>query len=160
MLGSICLTPMEAQDTEIIAHLGRHPEVFQHIPQIAKPFNAQAWCANALENRVNYIRHIVRVGSDKVPVGYVQICRRKNIDLELGYWLGMDYWRCGIGTIAVAAALDLFVNAGGLPKIFAATLPSNIASRRILAKLGFRETSASEPPEGMIDHVWNPFAVP
>jgi len=155
-LEKICLTPMEADDFHLIVDLGRHPEVFQHIPQISKPFDAQAWCSNAIGNAENYVRHIIRVGAERAPVGYVQICRRANYDLELGYWLGKDYWGFGIGSAAAAAALILFLSAGGQPRIFAATTPDNFASRRILAKLGFKETAISEPPKNMIDHVWEP----
>jgi len=155
-LDQICLTPMEADDLHTIAHLGRHREIFQHVPQIPQPFDAHAWCSKAIDNGENYVRHIVRVGPARVPVGYVQICRRNNCDLELGYWLGKDYWGNGIGFAAAGAALVLFVTAGGQPKIFAATTPDNVASRRILTKLGFKETNLSEPPEGMIDHMWEP----
>lgn len=153
--GSITLTPLEDGDVGVIAALGRHPEVFTEIPQIAQPFDANAWCAQAMANGENYIRHLIRVGPNRLPAGYVQICRRNNLDLDLGYWLGKDYWGMGIGTSAAAAALRLFFYAGGQPPIFAATTPQNAASRRILEKLGFKETAASRPPDGMIDHVWH-----
>jgi RimJ/RimL family protein N-acetyltransferase len=147
---------MEADDAYVIANLGRHPAVFEHIPQISQPFDAQSWCAKAIGNPENYLRHLVLVGPTRAPVGYVQIGRRNNCDLELGYWLGKDYWHNGIGSAAAAAALILFTIAGGQPRIFAATTPSNAASRRILSKLGFSETDLSLPPDGMIDHVWEP----
>lgn len=151
---SICLVPMELGDVKTIAHLGRHPEVFEHIPQIPQPFNANGWISKAIENPENYIRHLVLAGPSRIPIGYVQIGRRDNCDLELGYWLGRDYWGYGIGSAAAATAMMLFTSVGGQPRIFAATTPGNTRSRRMLRKLGFRQTSVSEPPEGMIDHVW------
>lgn len=156
VLSHIVLTPLEPTDVGVIEHLGRHYETFEHIPQIDQPFDAKTWCAKAIGSQENYIRHVIRVGSQRTPTGYVQICRRANLDLELGYWLGKDYWGYGIAPAAALAAMSLFFCAGGQPRIFAATTPSNTASRRVLAKLGFVETNLSNAPEGMIDHIWTP----
>lgn len=155
-LDPIFLTPLVAEDETAIALLGSHPDVFADIPQISSPFDAKAWCTQVLANPENYVRHLVRLGPGKLPAGYVQICRRSNLDLDLGYWLGRPYWGKGIGSRSATAALILFLDAGGQPPIFAATTPGNIASRTILAKLGFKETIASEQPKGMIDHLWDP----
>ncbi|BBN88478.1 GNAT family N-acetyltransferase [Azospira sp. I09] len=155
-MGPISITPLEIEDTKAIAHLGRHPEVFQYIPEIKQPFDAETWCKNAIDNGCNHIRHLIKVGPQRTPVGYVQICRRLNMDLELGYWIGKEYWGHGIASAAASLALVLFVSAGGSPKVFAATKPDNPASRRVLEKLGFLESSESQPPEGMIDHLWSP----
>lgn len=150
----ITLTPLEQKDSEAIAHLGRHPEVFMHIPEIAQPFDAEAWCKSTIENGGNHIRHLIRLGPHSLPVGYVQICRRQNMDLELGYWLGKEYWGKGIASVATSLALILFVSAGGSPRIFAAAKPDNPASRRVLEKIDFKETSESSAPIGMIDYIW------
>lgn len=154
--GPIYLAPLECQDIDSIAQLGKHPEVFQYIPEIEQPFDAKAWCQKILSNPENYIRHVVKVGPTRLPVGYVQINRRRNCDLELGYWLGKEYWGKGIASVAALNALALFVSAGGSSRVFAAAKPENVASRRVLAKLGFQETTESTSSIGMIDHIWSP----
>ena len=64
--------------------------------------------------------------------------RHDNGELDMGYWLGVDYWGKGYATEAAAAVVD---HAFAISKI--AALPSgyhkdNPASGRVLAKLGLR----------------------
>lgn len=57
----------------------------------------------------------------------------------LGYWIGQPYAGLGIGTAGVRLVLDFAFNSLKLNRIEAACLPSNLASRRVLEKAGFRE---------------------
>ncbi len=58
---------------------------------------------------------------------------------SLGYWVGARHARRGVMTEALLLTLDfLFVDLG-LHRVEAATLPHNLASRRLLEKTGFRE---------------------
>ncbi|TVQ85058.1 MAG: N-acetyltransferase [Micavibrio sp.] len=61
----------------------------------------------------------------------------------LGYWVGEKFTGKGYMTEAVAAATDFAFDDLKLHKVIAATLPDNIASRRVLQKLGFTK-------EGMV----------
>jgi RimJ/RimL family protein N-acetyltransferase len=56
---------------------------------------------------------------------------------ELGYWLGREYWGRGYGTEAVAAAIDYGFDELGLHRIFATHIRRNVASARLLKKVGF-----------------------
>ncbi len=58
---------------------------------------------------------------------------------EIGYVLSSRHWNQGLTTEAIRAVLDQGFSALGLEKIFARFLSENIASRRILEKLGFRK---------------------
>ena len=58
---------------------------------------------------------------------------------SLGYWMGRPYARQGYMTEALEAVLDFSFDHLGLHRIEAACLPSNHASRGLLAKVGFRE---------------------
>lgn len=57
---------------------------------------------------------------------------------ELGYWLGREYWGQGYGTEAVTAAIDFGFDALGLHRIFATHIQRNVASARVLKKVGFK----------------------
>lgn len=116
---------------------GEDSEVFRFIPQLAVPFRADTWLAEAHSNTENDIRHIVRRSEDMRAIGYVQINRRRNAELELGYWLGKPYWGMRFGLEASALALSLFGRVAGRSKIFAAVAPENVPSIRILTTLGF-----------------------
>nr|WP_246505754.1 GNAT family N-acetyltransferase [Coralloluteibacterium stylophorae] len=64
---------------------------------------------------------------------------------ELGFMLRRDRWGRGLGTEAVAAALDHGFGALGLHRIEADVDPGNAASLRLLERLGFvREGRARE----------------
>ncbi len=58
---------------------------------------------------------------------------------SLGYWMGAPFAHQGMMSEAVAALLPYAFDRLGLHRIEAACLPHNKASRRLLARLGFRE---------------------
>jgi [ribosomal protein S5]-alanine N-acetyltransferase len=57
----------------------------------------------------------------------------------VGYWLGSHLTGRGVTTVAVALAVDHCFGPVGLHRIEATVRPENVSSRRVLAKLGFRE---------------------
>jgi len=57
---------------------------------------------------------------------------------ELGYWLGVPYWRRGYATEAARAMLDYGFETLGLHRIFASHFAHNPSSGNILKKLGMR----------------------
>ncbi len=58
---------------------------------------------------------------------------------SLGYWIGARYARQGLMTEALRNLMPFVFESLGLHRIEAACLPSNVASQRLLRKLGFRE---------------------
>ncbi|MCX7557930.1 GNAT family protein [Sulfitobacter sp. F26204] len=59
---------------------------------------------------------------------------------EIGYLLHRDYWRRGIGYEALEALIVYGFDQRGLSQITADVDPDNIASVKLLTKLGFVET--------------------
>jgi len=57
-------------------------------------------------------------------------------DIEVGYSLVKEFWGKGIGTEAARAWLEHGFRDHGLDRIVAIAVPENIASRRIMEKLG------------------------
>jgi RimJ/RimL family protein N-acetyltransferase len=55
---------------------------------------------------------------------------------ELGYWLGADAWGNGYATEAATALVDFGFREMGLLRIYAQVLAGNVASCRVLEKLG------------------------
>ncbi len=65
-------------------------------------------------------------------------------DPEIGWWLARRCWGRGLATEAARAALwDAFERAG-LERIISIARPANIASTRIMEKLGLRLESEFE----------------
>lgn len=55
----------------------------------------------------------------------------------IGYWIGRPYWGQGIATAATARLLYYLIVHAQLTEVAAETLKRNVASRRVLEKLGF-----------------------
>ncbi len=70
-------------------------------------------------------------------------------EIELGYRLGRAHWGRGYATEAAGLARDHAFGALGVERLVAVTYPENLASRRVLAKVGFRETGESEKYYGV-----------
>jgi [ribosomal protein S5]-alanine N-acetyltransferase len=78
---------------------------------------------------------------DGDPVGGVGLELMADVNrrsAEIGYWLGTAYWGRGIATEAVTLVTDWAFNAHGLFRIFAQPFASNLGSRRVLEKAGYR----------------------
>ena len=67
------------------------------------------------------------------------IVRGPFLSANLGYWMDHDVTGRGIGSAAIAFALDFAQQELGLHRIQAATLPHNAASQKILKRAGFHE---------------------
>ena len=62
---------------------------------------------------------------------------------ELGYWIGVPYWGRGFATEAAGAVAALGFESLGLHRIFAHVHAGNIASQRVLEKIGMRHEGRS-----------------
>lgn len=59
-------------------------------------------------------------------------------DLEVGYWIGEQYWGMGYATEAVQAVVDHVFDAGEVERLYGRCRVVNMASRRVLMKCGFQ----------------------
>jgi RimJ/RimL family protein N-acetyltransferase len=113
-----------------------------HIAHPYKVENARWWVRRATRDRrrgdalpLSIVRR-----SDRALVGGVGLhqLREEAACAEVGYWVGRPFRGQGYATEAV----DLLLRAGfdrlGLHRIEALVFPRNAASRRVLARLGFR----------------------
>lgn len=65
-------------------------------------------------------------------------------EVELGYRLGKDFWGKGYATEIAAASAKYGFETLGLNKLVAVTHHENLASRRVLIKIGFVEECKSD----------------
>lgn len=76
---------------------------------------------------------------------------------RLGYWLTPSAWGRGIATEAARAAVDYSFGTMGCDEISSGYLLGNDGSRRVLTKLGFRETRLTQESiaarPGLFDHM-------
>jgi RimJ/RimL family protein N-acetyltransferase len=62
---------------------------------------------------------------------------------ELGYWMGVPYWGRGFATEAAGAVMAFGFETLRLHRIFASHFAGNIASKRVLEKIGMRHEGMS-----------------
>jgi len=73
----------------------------------------------------------------QVVVG--NVVREPLLSAYVGYWVDAEVAGGGVATAAVALVVDHCFSRVGLHRVEATVRPENTASRRVLAKLGFRE---------------------
>jgi RimJ/RimL family protein N-acetyltransferase len=72
-------------------------------------------------------------------LGYVVLSPvPESVDIEISYGIRRDAWGHGFATEAARAGLDFAFRAHALPEVVALVYPANMASQRVIAKLGFQ----------------------
>lgn len=75
-------------------------------------------------------------------IGNIGFTRGKDVErfnAELGYWLAEPYWNKGIMTRMLSDALTDYFQQTNVVRIYASVFETNIASMRVLEKVGFRK---------------------
>jgi [ribosomal protein S5]-alanine N-acetyltransferase len=73
-------------------------------------------------------------------------------EVEVGWTVASPRWGEGFATELGAASVEVAFESLGLPDVVAFTLPDNLASRRVMEKLGFAYEKTA-PYKGYGDHV-------
>ena len=129
----------EADIAELVPLIGAR-EVAATTLRISHPYteqDARAFLALAQEPGKIWLATTLR--SDGRQIGGVGLrVEDPHQHAELGYWLGVPYWRQGYATEAAGEMLRYGFVDLGLHRIFASHFRHNPASGRILVKLGMR----------------------
>jgi len=129
----------EADIDELVPLIGAR-KVAATTLRIAHPYteqDARAFLALAQEPGKIWLATTLR--SDGRQIGGVGLrVEDPHQHAELGYWLGVPYWRQGYATEAACEMLRYGFVELGLHRIFASHFRHNPASGRILLKLGMR----------------------
>jgi RimJ/RimL family protein N-acetyltransferase len=88
-------------------------------------------------------------------IGAMGVIDHPDGSIEVGYWFGVDYQGKGYASEALRATLDQIAAEPALaPRpIFAETRPDNVASIRLLTKIGFYATGRPGPRPNRIEFV-------
>src|SRR5262245_54742203 len=107
--------------------------------------DTQRFVRSAIANRTRFPRvdfeFAVTLAATGAIIGGCSLSARsrpENATAEIGYCLAPEAWGRGYGTEAVAALRDFGFCDAGLHRIFALVDPENMASSRLLVRLGFR----------------------
>ena len=163
--GTLRLVPLGAGDAEALRAVTSDPAVTAVIPFLPEPFGLKQ--AEALLDRQQAGRDLylgIRAGVDEpVPgvtegtlLGVVGVHLRGSNDLEIGYWLPGRHHGRGIAGTAVPVAAAAYARAFPDRRLIAECHPANFASRRVLARAGFRPAGQPGQRPGRALHVYAP----
>lgn len=148
-------------DAQAVFEFGSHPEVTRYtgdaglIQSIAdaRRVIVNTWHVDYRERGFGRLAVV-----DKATQRVIGFCGLKYLgdlqEVDLGYRLLPEFWGRGLATEAGRAVLDDGHERLGLKAIIGLILPENVASRRVLEKLGFRQAEKIKLPEAELVQVY------
>lgn len=95
--------------------------------------------------KYGYARYALIHKGDQKVVGFCGVKFEPSLGLpDIGYRMMPEYWGKGLGTEAVRAALKYAREVLGLQKIVGEVVDQNVASNKLLLKVGFRLVDSYE----------------
>jgi [ribosomal protein S5]-alanine N-acetyltransferase len=129
-----------------VRSLHLHPQVMKTLSPDGQILPDNVTKDGLAQNDAHWIHHgfglwIFRAKEDGCFVGRGGLQQYLIDDQEvvgLAYAVMFDYWNRGLATEIAAASLDIGFRLFGFTEVESWTLPSNVASRRVMEKVGFR----------------------
>lgn len=140
----LVLRPHRAEDATFMVELNSDPAVTAYTPDgplpgpdVARKI-IQSLRQQFIDRKIG--RFIVEEPTTKRAIGWCGLKWLEETDeIDLGYRFLKETWGKGIATEAARSCLDYGFNELHFSRITATVLPQNIASIRVLKKLGMRE---------------------
>lgn len=131
------LRPLEQSDAPAMAALlggdGEALRMTERLPEDLDEAAARAWIESRQgPGQTAFAMTLRKTGAMVGAIGFF----RDGATAGMGYWVGRAHWGCGYATEAGQALLAV-ARDSGVCRILADCFPSNRASQRVLAKLGF-----------------------
>lgn len=128
-------------DLDDLFQIYSNPEVMKYI---GKGVRTKDETQSALVSMIKHWEHgfgmwaMIHKQSDKM-IGRCGLCFLDNtLEVELGYALDLPYWNMGLATEVSLASLKYGFEEIGLERIVAIAKPENIASQRVMQKVGMK----------------------
>jgi len=144
-LPNCSLRPWKAEDKAALVRNGNNRKVWRNLTEMfPHPYteaDAQNFIAGTQEefSSGSGLRlSIVLRESDTLCGGVGLRIEADHRRAELGYWIGVPYWGRYYATEAAAAMVNYGFDTLGLHRIFAGHVANNLASARVLQKIGMR----------------------
>jgi len=135
----LVLRPFRLEDAPEVQRLCSAREIAAGTLEIPHPYPdgaAEAWIAGHAEAGER-VELAIELRGEAALVGAIGLnLEREHSRAELGYWIGVPYWRRGHATEAAHAVVDYAFAEEGLNRVFAFHFTTNPASGRVLEKVG------------------------
>lgn len=134
------------EDVAAHGHIFSDPLVTRYLPR--GPYPAEQAPEIAQRTVAYFIKHWEKLGfgvwavTDARSGTLIGQCGLNHLaasdEIEVLYLLDRPYWGAGLATEAAQAAVDVGFDQLGLERIIGLTTPQNVASQRVLQKIGLR----------------------
>jgi RimJ/RimL family protein N-acetyltransferase len=135
------LRPWHTGDEVSLEHYANNRKVWinvrDHFPHPYTRGDAIRWVQHA---SMNLSDTVFAITVDGMAVGSIGLVAKDDVyrkSMEIGYWLGEEYWGRGIVTEAVGAISDYAFKHFDIVRLYADVFDWNAASARVLIKNGF-----------------------
>lgn len=141
------------EDLDIFAEICHDAEVVRFVGD-GQPLTRQQVALWIMRSQNNYQNRgfgcfaVVHKESQQM-IGYAGFALPDNAPLELVYGFDKSYWGQGLASEVAQALIEYGLNSINLAEILATVDPDNIASVRILEKLGFKFLRQSVDEHGL-----------
>lgn len=145
----LLLRSLETEDIPVIARLAGAKEIAATTLRIPHPYaenDARDFLAKAGEDFLagQSVSFAITISTGRELCGSVGLqIADAHKHAELGYWIGVPYWGKGFATEAAAAAVAFGFETLHLNRIYAHHSAGNLASGRVLEKIGMRHEGRS-----------------
>ena len=137
----LTLRPFTLDDAPAVQRLASAYEVALNTLLIPHPYPdgaAEEWIATHRkdfdENRI----HHFALDANGELIGAMALVMKNAVIAEIGYWIGVPYWGRGYATEAATEVIRYGFEECGLQRIFAGCFARNVASGRVLQKVGMQ----------------------
>ena len=140
----LVLKPPTIDDARVLVERLDDFEVARWLSNVPYPYtrtDAEAWIEIVAESeRDDASGYKLSILMDDRLIGGVGLNRREGNVYELGYWLAQAFWGRGVATEAATGLLQHAQQVLPDAKFVAHCMKDNLASSKVLEKLGFRIT--------------------
>lgn len=138
---SLILRRWQTEDAQALANIANNRHIWNNVrDRLPSPYtvtDALQWIAQSKTDKLHTNFAVVCDDELTGSIGYIrkEDVYRKNV--EIGYFIGEQYWGRGIATHAVAMLLDCIIAETDAVRIYAEVFEYNKASMKVLQKNGF-----------------------
>jgi len=137
----IVLRPWKKEDISLLTGIANNINVWNNVrDRLPHPYtekDAQEWIDFTLFKQP--LTHFA-IEADSLLVGSIGFLLKEDVyskNIEIGYFIGENYWGKGIATEAIKQLLNLLIANYDVVRIYADVFENNKASMRVLEKNGF-----------------------
>ena len=166
MRDGVQIRPWKSEDAGMLATICNNKKIWLNVrDRFPYPYtvgNAIEWITFTLSQKP--IQNMAITLNGKI-VGSIGVTPKDDVyrkSIEVGYFVGEDYWGNGIASAAVSLIIAYIKNHFDVIRIYAEVFDHNAASMKVLEKNGFhlegiREKSVIKNNVVMDDHIWVKF---